>query len=69
MESLKDIAPKMRNGRKMKLTENMLSEATRKVSEELVEKWERENADCTHQFSEEFEKKMSELISKKNNNL
>lgn len=47
----------------MKLTENMLSEALKKVSEDLVEKWERENENCTHQFSEEFEEKMENLIS------
>lgn len=48
----------------MLITEDMLSETTRKISEELVEKWERENENCTHQFSKEFETKMSSLISK-----
>ena len=50
----------------MKLTENMLSEATRKVSEELVEKWEREHSNCNKQFSEEFELIMRELVLEKN---
>ena len=48
----------------MKVTENMLSEAIRKVSEELAEKWEKESENQTHEFSEKYETFRNRLISK-----
>lgn len=49
----------------MELTENMLSESVQKLSNKMIENWESNNADITHQFSQEFEAKIKELIEEK----